>query len=98
MTYKLSCEKPILIPAKIMIDSNLSKTAKLIFGVLNCYDCPYITNKQLSALVGVNQNNVKKSVKQLIDNGYIKCYLKKGDPEKPNSKPRTIRRLEVVKL
>ncbi len=71
----------VLIPESLMFDSEISSTAKILYGIIyslaskNGY-C-WATNKYLSKILKTSISTVSRSLKLLKDNGYISISIER---------------------
>jgi hypothetical protein len=76
----------IAIPQHIIADVNLSPTAKLLYGVIDSFQCKtgvcYATNERLAQeLAGCSERTVSRCVSELKDAGLVSIVTEK-DPQK----------------
>lgn len=64
------------IPARILFDREISDRAKLLYGLISCmsnsYGFAFAKNSTLMKYLGVEERSLQRTLKQLLDGGYIR--------------------------
>lgn len=64
------------IPSKVLFDHELSDRAKLLYGLISCmsnaYGFAFAKNSTLQRYLGVEERSLQRTLKQLLDGGYIR--------------------------
>ena len=64
------------IPSKVLFDHDLSDRAKLLYGLISCmsnaYGFAFAKNYTLQRYLGVEERSLQRTLKQLLDGGYIR--------------------------
>lgn len=64
------------IPSKVLFDHDLSDRAKLLYGLISCmsnaYGFAFAKNSTLQRYLGVEERSLQRTLKQLLDRGYIR--------------------------
>lgn len=64
------------IPARVLFDKNLGDRAKLLYGLISCmsnsYGFAFAKNSTLQRYLNVEERSLQRTLKQLLDGGYIR--------------------------
>lgn len=64
------------IPARILFDREISDRAKLLYGLISCmsnsYGFAFAKNSTLMRYLNVEERSLQRTLKQLLDGGYIR--------------------------
>ena len=64
------------IPARVLFDREISDRAKLLYGLISCmsnsYGFAFAKNSTLMRYLGVEERSLQRTLKQLLDGGYIR--------------------------
>lgn len=69
-----------VIPTKIMLDKNISSTAKILYGIISslCNEKGFCwaSNEYLGNLLGISATSISLIIKELVKNKYIESTIK----------------------
>ena len=64
------------IPARVLFDREISDRAKLLYGLISCmsnsYGFAFAKNSTLMRYLNVEERSLQRTLKQLLDSGYIR--------------------------
>lgn len=64
------------IPARVLFDREISDRAKLLYGLISCmsnsYGFAFAKNSTLMRYLNVEERSLQRTLKQLLDGGYIR--------------------------
>ena len=64
------------IPARVLFDREISDRAKLLYGLISCmsnsYGFAFAKNSTLMRYLNVEERSFQRTLKQLLDSGYIR--------------------------